>query len=422
MLRGGGFGGEFSQRIAEHMFARDAETVAEARAKLRIESPAPRTWVLHFPWVNAVLFETDAGLVLVDTGYAAAGPAILEAMRKLSSKPLHTIIYTHGHVDHAYGTWALLEAGEKPAIVATEDLPHRFERYVRLRGSLAKYMSQPEEELPQSRDDLVWPTRTFRGELALEIGGEQFVLRACSGETDDQLYVWVPGRRALVSADYYQGFLPNAGNGKRVQREIEPWARGLRDMAALEPALLLPAHGEPISDPARIADELGALASALESIAEQTIAGLNAGLRKDEVSARVSLPPELASRPTLREYYVTPQDISKMLIKQYTGWWDDIPSHWTPAPLEIEAREIAELAGGIAALDARARALLAKGELRLACHLADWAWYAAPDDPLAQQLSIDVYAARAVAPDVLVQERLEYLARMVEARARQLAP
>lgn len=422
MLRGGGFGGEYSAMIAQHMFGRDPAAIAEAREKMRIESPAPRTWLIHLPWVNAVLFETDAGLVLVDTGHAPGGPALLDAIRQVSTKPLHTIIYTHGHVDHAYGTWALLGAGEKPEIVATEGLPRRFERYLRLRGSLAKYMSQPPDELPKSRDDLAWPTRTFRGRLELEIGGESFVLVACPGETDDQLYVWVPGRRALASADYYQGFLPNAGNGKRVQRDVESWAKGLRDMAALQPALLLPAHGEAIADPGRIEDELGALAAALESIVEQTIAGLNEGLRKDQVAARVALPPELASRPSLRAYYVTPQDVAKMVIKQYTGWWDDVPSHWSPAPLEAEAQTLVGLAGGTEAVAARARELLAAGELRLACHLADWAWYANPADPVAQQLSIDAYRARAVAPDVLVQERLEYLARMVEARARQLAP
>jgi alkyl sulfatase BDS1-like metallo-beta-lactamase superfamily hydrolase len=109
-----------------------------------------------------------------------------------------------------------------------------------------------------------------------------------------------------------------------------------------------------------------------------------------------------------------------MVIKQYTGWWDDIPSHWSPAPLEEEARALVDLAGGMAAVDARARELLAAGELRLASHLADWAWYADPGDPVAQQLSLDVYAARAVAPAVVLQERLEYVERMAEARARQL--
>jgi glyoxylase-like metal-dependent hydrolase (beta-lactamase superfamily II) len=48
-----------------------------------------------------------------------AGPALRDTLRKLSTKRVHTIIYTHHHIDHMLGAWALLEAGERPQIVAT---------------------------------------------------------------------------------------------------------------------------------------------------------------------------------------------------------------------------------------------------------------------------------------------------------------
>ncbi len=149
--------------------------------------------MIRLPVSNAVLFETDDGLVLADTGVAAAGPALLDAIRSVSTAPLHTVIYTHAHVDHAYGTWALLEAGERPEIIAHKAVPLRFERYIRLRGAIAKYLSQPVHDLPDDRNNLVWPTQTFADRIELEVGGETFVLQHHRGETDDQLYVWVPG-------------------------------------------------------------------------------------------------------------------------------------------------------------------------------------------------------------------------------------
>ncbi|MEZ4217150.1 MAG: alkyl sulfatase dimerization domain-containing protein [Myxococcota bacterium] len=421
--RGGAFGGKTSPSIAQHMFAREGAGIDDARAMAETVEVAPRTWLIRLPIVNAVLFETDEGLVLVDTGMGPAGPAVREQMRKVSSAPLHTIIYTHGHVDHAYGTWALMDEGApgRPIeVVANEKLPARFERYIRLRGSLAHYMSQPEDELPRTRDDLVWPTRTFSDRLELEIGGERFVLVHREGETDDQLYVWVPSRGALASADYYQGFLPNAGNGKRVQRNVEEWIVALREMVALEPKILLPAHNEAITDPAAIRENLGVLADALEHILDHTLDGLNRGLRKDQIFQSVELPPELANHPTLHVQYVTPKDVSKMILKRYTGWWDDVPSHWSPAPLEAQAEEIASLAGGIDALVARAHALVAS-DVVMACHLADWAFLAAPGDPGVQQLVIDAYLARIVDPRSNTQEMLAYLDVMARARELQLA-
>jgi alkyl sulfatase BDS1-like metallo-beta-lactamase superfamily hydrolase len=293
-------------------------------------------------------------------------------------------------------------------------------------------MSQPLAQLPSSDDDLVWPTRTFRDRLELDIGGETFVLQHRKGETDDHLYVWLPGRGVLASADFYQGFLPNAGNGKRVQRYVEEWASAMSEMAALEPAIVMPAHGEALVDPAVIQENFRALGEALSYIVDRTIAGLNQGLRKDQVFQNLQLPEHLANHPSLNVQYVSAQDISKMVIRKYTGWWDDLPSEWAPATREDQASMIIELAGGIDSVVGRARAILDVRDLgegttasevdaKLASHLAEWAWLSHPEDPDVQQLVIDAFRARILAPESNTQEMLAYLDRMTEARQRQLA-
>ncbi len=418
VAEGGAFGGEFSLSAAQNMFGRVEEAIDDVRDKTEVIEVAPRSYLIRMPIVNAAFFDTDEGVVLVDTGMAPAGPAILDAIRSVTDKPLHTIIYTHGHVDHSYGTWALLADGETPQIIAHKLLEDRFHRYIRLRGSLAKYMSQPEEQLPASEADLVWPTRYFDDRLEIQVGGETFVLQHHKGETDDQLYVWVPSRKALASADYYQGFLPNAGNGKRYQRHVEEWAVALREMADLQPEVLLPAHGAAITDAAIIKENFTVLADALQYIVDYTIEGLNAGTRKDVIYGSVQLPEYLAEHPTLKVQYVSANDISKMVIKKYTGWWDDIPSNWTPASMEDQGNMIIELAGGnISAITRYARELIAN-DIRLASHLTDWLFYARPDDAEVQQLVFDVYKTRILDPDTNNMEMLTYLDQMTAARER----
>ncbi len=418
LMEGGSFGGEYSVQAAQNMFGRTEAAIEDVRGKTRLVEVGPGSYLIRMPIVNAAFFVTEAGVVLVDTGMGPAGPAVLEAIRSVTDLPIHTVIYTHGHVDHAYGTWALIDAGERPEIIAHENLEARFNRYIRLRGSLARYMSQPEEQLPSSAADLVWPTRYFSDRLELEIGGETFVLQHHKGETDDQLYVWVPSRGALASADYYQGFLPNAGNGKRVQRHVEEWSAAMKEMAALEPAILLPAHGEPLTDTATIQENFLILAEAFDHIIRHTIDGLNAGKRKDQIYGSVSLPEHLANHPTLKVQYVTVNDISRMLIKQYTGWWDDVPSQWTPASLEDQGTMIIELGGGnVSAITAYARDLMGR-DIRLASHLTDWLFYARPDNAEVQQLVFDVYKTRIMDPDTNTQEMLTYLDQMTAARER----
>ena len=418
LMEGGSFGGEYSVEAAQNMFGRTEDAIEDVNKKTHVVEVGPGSYLIRMPIVNAAFFVTDEGVVLVDTGMGPAGPAILAAIRSVTDQPIHTIIYTHGHVDHAYGTWAIMEAGEKPQIIAHELLEPRFNRYIRLRGSLAKYMSQPEEQLPASTSDLVWPTRYFSDRLEIEVGGETFVLQHHKGETDDQLYVWVPGRKALASADYYQGFLPNAGNGKRFQRHVEEWSAAMKEMAALEPAILLPAHGEPITDTATIQENFLVLAEAFDYIIDHTIEGLNAGKRKDQVYGSVQLPEHLANHPSLNVQYVTPNDISKMVIKKYTGWWDDIPSNWTPASMEDQGNMIIELAGGnIPTIVEYARGLIGR-DIRLASHLTDWLFYARPDDPAVQQLVFDTYKTRIMDPDTNTMEMLTYLDQMTAARER----
>lgn len=108
-----------------------------------------------------------------------------------------------------------------------------------------------------------------------------------------------------------------------------------------------------------------------------------------------------------------------MVIKRHTGWWDDVPSHWSPAPREVEAKAIVDLAGGVDSVVERALELTST-DVQLASHLIDWAWSAKPGDPSVQQAVIDVYLARINDSNSNVQEILAYLDMMVEARQAQI--
>jgi glyoxylase-like metal-dependent hydrolase (beta-lactamase superfamily II) len=415
MARNDGFGGARSALIANRMQDRAPELVAEARAKMTVEAFGKGLWLIRFPYVNVVLVETRDSLVLIDTGYAAIGPVLREVIPTLSAKPLKTIIITHSHVDHAYGAFALL--ADKPQIITSDMFPVMADVDIRLRGSIAKYNNQPLAVQPNSRADFTMPTRTFTGRLPLTIGGEHFVLFQAPGETNDQIYVWLPDRKTVVTADYYQGFLPNAGNGKRMQRHVEEWSAALRAMAALAPERLLPMHGAALTDAATIQTALTLHADALDYITRQVVDRLNKGERKDVILSSIDWPPRFAESPLLAASYVRPEDIAKMVAHRWTGWWDDIPSHHNALDFAQEALAVVDLAGGVAAIDKQARAILPTNP-RLATRMADWAQFGAPDDPQALWLAVDVYMARIAAADTPLQEATIYLETAARARAR----
>lgn len=360
---------------------------------------APGTFFMTADYVNIIAFETSEGLLLVDTGMAEAGEAIYQEIRKQTDAPLHTVVFTHGHLDHAFGLRPWLEAGDTPRIIAHENVVERFRTYMKT-GPMNSHINcvqfgiQAGIKWPQQHEDFFWPDTTYRDRLTLQIGGERFELRHAEGETDDVTWVWACERDIVCTGDLWVGMLPNCGNPQKVQRHPEGWADALEAVASVGANLLLPGHGQPVEG----ADEIRACcmntAEALRAIVDTTLEGLNAGKIHEEILAEISIPEHLRQFHYLDPLYDRAEFIARNVIREYGGWWDGFSSHVLPAKMADRAREIANLAGGVAPLIARARKLIPT-DPKLACHLAEWAALAAPEDREAHRCVIEVFNSRA---------------------------
>jgi alkyl sulfatase BDS1-like metallo-beta-lactamase superfamily hydrolase len=367
-----------------------------------VEAVGPRTTFVS-SFANATAFDTDEGLVLVDTGSFLLARQVHAAVRGVYRRPLHTAVYTHGHVDHCFGVEIYEEEqGKKACVVGHERVPARFERYALTRGYNACINTR------QFQTPTAWPERfrvpdvTYAASLDLVIGGETFSLRHAMGETDDATWVWVPSRGVVCVGDLFIWATPNAGNPQKVQRYPREWARALRTIAELPAETLCPGHGPPIFGRDRVHQALTETADLLDSLVEQTLALMNEGKRLDAILAEVKAPPRLLGRPYLQPVYDEPEFVVRNIWRLYGGWWDGDPSHLKPARASALAREIATLAGGPSKLADRAGALADAGDVTLACHLAETAWLAAPDDRDIARTRSKVYAARAAAETSLM--------------------
>lgn len=395
-------------------------------------------FVPSFGNVSAV--GTEDGLLLVDTGSALTAGEIHTTLRAWSPSRLHTAIYSHGHIDHVFGmpVWEAESAERgwpRPQVVAHEAVVARFDRYVRTAG-----YNGVVNRRQFGIDWLVWPTEyrypdhTYRDRLDLDVGGRRAELHHARGETDDHTWTWFPDSRVLCCGDLFIWASPNAGNPQKVQRYPLEWADALRRMLALYdspgggPEVLLPGHGYPVIGEDRVRQALGDTAELLESLVDQTLALMNAGARLDEAIHSVTPPARLMERPYLRPVYDEPEFVVRSVWRRYGGWWDGNPATLKPASERAVALELAELAGGVAALADRALALIGRpsstagadpagatpagtagtagtampdvpddGSMRLAAHLVELAWLADPADPGVRDARRAVFTARAEA-------------------------
>ncbi|MFZ9628567.1 MAG: alkyl sulfatase dimerization domain-containing protein [Ilumatobacteraceae bacterium] len=349
---------------------------------------------------NVVSFDTGDGLVVFDVSHALSAPTVLDHLRAWRTAPVHTAVYTHGHVDHVTGAPAFdadaVSRGHRPIrYVGHEAVHDRFTRY-QLTNGYNGHINMRQFRLPAP----MWPTEyvdpelTYRDTLQLTVGDVGFDLHHARGETDDHTWAWVPSHRALCVGDLFIWQFPNAGNPQKVQRYAWDWAVALREMAALGPELLLPAHGPALAGAERVHRVLTDTAEALESLHDQTLALMNSGARLDDVIHEVRLPQHLADKPYLKPTYDEPEFVVRNLWRLYGGWYDGNPANLKPAREADLAREMAALAGGADVLAARAESLAASGDLRLACHLAEMAVLAEPDTPRLHAVRASVYDAR----------------------------
>ncbi len=352
-------------------------------------------------WSNIVVTTTSEGMVLGDTG--AFVPLAQErahgAVRAFTDQPLHTAVYTHGHADHAYGLPIFLEEAERagrarPDIIGHENVRCRMERYNLTAGFNAVINTRQFSRPTQWPTDPIFPSTEYRERLSLRVGETLFELHHAKGETDDHTWIYQPDKGVLHTGDLFIWSVPNAGNPQKVQRYCAEWISALREMAALRPRFLCPGHGLPIAGEERVRQALLETADYLESLWRQTVDLMNQGASVDDCIHTVRPPSALADRPFLQPIYDEPEFVVRNLWRCYGGWYSGTASELKPASMAEQGREIAELAGGMAALLERASRLSQGGGHRLASHLVDWAAAAEPESAEVHRVRAEVYRAR----------------------------
>jgi len=320
-----------------------------------------------FTFANVFAVNTTEGLVLIDSGSLLVASNVFEEIRVWSKSPVHSVIFTHGHVDHVFGVLEFDEEAKRnhwsiPRIVAHKSVVDRFNRYKLTHpyNTLINTRQFDGDEVPimEFPTHYRYPDVTYEDQLKLTIGEEIFELHHARGETDDATWIWLPKKKILCTGDLFIWSAPNAGNPQKVQRYPWDWASALREMDKLDAELLAPGHGPLIFGKERIHIALSETANFLQSLVDQTLELMNRGLRLNAIIHQVTVPKRYREFPFLKATYDEPEFIVHNIWRYYGGWWDANPSHLKPPKDEVLALEIAQMTGGASSLMNRAEQLV----------------------------------------------------------------
>jgi len=367
---------------------------------------------------HSVVWDTGDGLMCFDASGAGSGEAVVKSIRTWRNDPISSLVYTHGHADHVGGSIAFandakLRGAPNPHVIGHENVTKRMDRYsatndLNVRINRRQFGGIKSDMKPNSgnmREALALdegaqyfippatlrPDQSFVDQLTIKAGDTNVEFHHARGETDDHLWGWIPEKKWIFTGDFVIWNYPNAGNPQKVQRYALEWAQALRRMIDQGPELLLPAHGLPIEGKQRIATVLDDIATSLETLVSQVIQMMNDGETLDSIIHSVKVPQHILDKPYMRPFYDEPEFVVRNIWRLYGGWWDGAASRLKPSPDAVLATELSQLAGGPQVLIERALELM-ETNIRLACHLADLAGWAAPEDP-------SIHASRAAVYD-----------------------
>jgi alkyl sulfatase BDS1-like metallo-beta-lactamase superfamily hydrolase len=223
----------------------------------------------------------------------------------------------------------------------------------------------------KSAPGYVKPNVTFDNELKLNIAGIAFEFFHAPGETDDQIFVWLPEYKALFPGDNIYKTFPNLYTIRGTShRDVNAWINSLDMMLALEPKHIFPSHTLPFSGESAL-DTLTIYRDGIQFIHDQTIRLMNQGMHPEEIIENIDLPEAVASSPYLQEFYGTVRWSVKSIFNGYLGWFSGNIAELDPTSTFKRAKFISQMVGGPDALFAELEKAIIDEEMQWALELSD---------------------------------------------------
>ena len=219
---------------------------------------------------SGVIIGDDAVMVIDTQATPVMAQDVIRRIREVTDKPIQTVVLSHYHAVRVLGASAyqaqhiIASQDTRDLIVerGAQDMKSEIERVPRLFRAV--------ETIP----GLTWPTITFTGKMTIWLGQlEVQLLQLGRGHTKGDTVAWLPAQKILFSGDLVEfDATPYAGDAY-----FKDWPATLDNIAALQPAQLVPGRGAALTTPEAVAAGLAGTRSFIADVYDSVKAGVAAG-------------------------------------------------------------------------------------------------------------------------------------------------
>lgn len=375
--------------------------------------------VRGFDLANVTFIRGKTGWIVIDplTCAETARAALELVNEKLGPRPIHTVIYTHSHVDHFGGVRGVVDAEDvaagRTAIVAPEGFLEAAvsENVIAgvAMGRRATYMygsllpAQPDGYVDSGLGKgpvlgsvgLIAPSDyiTETGQERVFDGVEVVFQMTPNTEAPAEMNFYFPQHRSLCMAENCTATLHNLYTPRGAQvRDSLSWSKYIGESIELfadRSDSVFASHHWPRWDAGVVRDFLAKQRDAYKYIHDQTMRLANSGETMTEIAEQLELPEPLRTQMHVRDYYGTINHNAKAVYQRYLGWFDANPAHLHELPPVESAKKYVEFMGGAAATLEKARAAFDKGEYRWVAQVVNHVVFADPENDAAKALQAD---------------------------------
>jgi glyoxylase-like metal-dependent hydrolase (beta-lactamase superfamily II) len=265
---------------------------------------------------NSVAIINDRDVTIFDTNARPSSTRlVLAELRKLTSKPVRTLINSHWHMDHWMGNEVYADAFPGLQIVATRttrdfmrlmpaayffdqtgiarerariDSARRAGASPGLRDLETEFAKDSAfaDEIANAKHAL--PTLAYTDSITLWSGEREFRLLGVTGDASGSTVLYLPNEKILIAGDVIvrredgEGAQPWTTNSY----QISPWLASLKQLDALDVATIVPGQGPVMHDKEFLRNTI----AMYEAIITQVHAALERGVvRVADVQAAVTL-------------------------------------------------------------------------------------------------------------------------------------
>lgn len=243
----------------------------------------PRVFELRLPIpfedgrVNCFLLPDGERVDMIDCGMSAPESVALvhQAVAEVCGRRarLGRLVVTHIHPDHYGAAGEMTEREGASLFLHRLEVPMVHPRYLEVEqlvqevGHHLQVHGVPEREAEFLKNASRWlrdfvrpatPALQLDGSETIEMGGRRLRVEWTPGHSPGHICLFDPQSRLLFAGDQLlPEVTPNIGlHPQSTPDPLDDYLAGLRRLAALQPALVLPAHGRPFEDAATRVAEL----------------------------------------------------------------------------------------------------------------------------------------------------------------------